>query len=128
MGSDRAGEGERGAWVRSALEAGMASCHTCLRVSDAGLHVCGRCGASLHARKERSIERTVAYGLAGVLAFIPADVLPIMVGLIQLGNLMSIRPGGAAIAFGLMVVLTMLSAHSFDPRLIWDRIRETEKL
>ena len=33
---------------------------------------------------------------------------------------------GAALAFGLMVILTMLSAHSFDPRLIWDRLRENQ--
>ena len=33
----------------------------------------------------------------------------------------SVRPGVGAIFFGAAVVLTMLAAMSFDPRLIWDR-------
>jgi paraquat-inducible protein A len=32
-----------------------------------------------------------------------------------------VRPGVGAIFFGAAVVLTMLAAMSFDPRLIWDR-------
>lgn len=47
-------------------------------------------------------------------------VVAIMVALIRAGNIMSIAPGPAAIAFGAVVVLTMLAAMSFDPRLIWD--------
>jgi paraquat-inducible protein A len=39
---------------------------------------------------------------------------------------MSIEPGAAAIAFGLMVILTMLSANAFDPKLIWDRLRQSD--
>ena len=39
--------------------------------------------------------------------------------LIQLGNIMNILPGAAALAFATMVVTTMLAAISFDPRLIW---------
>ncbi len=197
------------------MQQGMASCHTCLRLTDAHEHICPRCGSTLHVRKEQSIEKTIAFGIAGILAFIPANLLPIMVvtqlgveerstiiggvatfwsmhaypvaiiifiasvmipglkfiaigilvaaakgklnidarrantiywltelvgrwsmvdvfvvailvGLIRMGNLMTINPGGAALAFGLMVILTMLSAHSFDPRLIWDRLRENQ--
>ncbi len=44
----------------------------------------------------------------------------ILVALIQLGDLLSIRPDAAAIAFGGVVIVTMLAAESFDPRLIWD--------
>ena len=66
--------------------------------------------------------------LVGRWSMVDVFVVAILVGLIQMGNLMTINPGGAAIAFGLMVVLTMLSAHSFDPRLIWDRIRAEENL
>jgi paraquat-inducible protein A len=32
----------------------------------------------------------------------------------------SINPGPAAMTFALSVIFTMLSAQSFDPRLIWD--------
>ncbi|OBX36564.1 paraquat-inducible protein A [Halomonas elongata] len=47
-------------------------------------------------------------------------VVAILVALIRAGNLMSITPGPAALAFGGVVVITMLAAMSFDPRLIWD--------
>lgn len=63
--------------------------------------------------------------LVGRWSMVDLFVVAILVGLIQLGNLMSIQPGVAAIAFGLMVILTMLAAHAFDPRLIWDRLRES---
>lgn len=35
----------------------------------------------------------------------------------------NVTPGPAAIYFCLVVILTMLSAHYFDPRLIWDKIK-----
>ncbi len=47
-------------------------------------------------------------------------VVAILVALIRAGSLMSITPGPAALAFGAVVVLTMLAAMTFDPRLIWD--------
>ena len=48
-------------------------------------------------------------------------VVSVLVALIQMGGLLEIRPGPAAIAFGVMVIVTMLAAKSFDPRLIWDQ-------
>ena len=36
-------------------------------------------------------------------------------------RLLSIQPGAGAVAFGAVVVLTMLAAMSFDPRLAWRR-------
>jgi paraquat-inducible protein A len=39
----------------------------------------------------------------------------------QFGALLSIQPGSGAIAFGAVVILTMLAALSFDPRLAWRR-------
>lgn len=199
----------------SALELDLAACHTCNKVSEIHHHHCPRCGSPLHARKPDSLARCLAFGITGIIAYIPANLLPIMlitqlgteekstilggvatfwemkaypvaitifiasvmipglkfialgilcgaasgkielnpksanrmyyltelvgrwsmvdvfvvailVGLIQMGNLMSIEPGAAAIAFGLMVILTMLSAHAFDPKLIWDRLRNPE--
>jgi paraquat-inducible protein A len=43
------------------------------------------------------------------------------VALIQLGGLLTITAGSAAIAFGGVVVVTIVAAESFDPRLIWDQ-------
>ncbi|MBS0420412.1 MAG: paraquat-inducible protein A [Proteobacteria bacterium] len=39
---------------------------------------CPRCGATLHVRKPASIQRTVAYVVAGYLLYIPANTLPVL--------------------------------------------------
>jgi paraquat-inducible protein A len=51
-------------------------------------------------------------------------VVAILVTLVQLHGLASIKAGAGAIAFGAVVVLTMLSAMAFDPRLIWDPLHK----
>lgn len=201
--------------MKPALDENLGACHTCDKVSDLSNHKCPRCGSPLHGRKQDSIQRCLALGFAGILAYIPANLMPIMlvtqlgveeqstilggvatfwemraypvaitifiasvmipglkflalgflcaaatgkikmdppfanrlywltelvgrwsmvdvfvvailVGLVHMGDLMTIRPGPAAIAFGTMVVLTMLAAHTFDPKLIWDQIRKSE--
>ena len=43
-----------------------------------------------------------------------------VVALIQLQPLMSVEPGLGVVFFMVVVVLTMLAAQAFDPRLIWD--------
>ena len=45
-----------------------------------------------------------------------------LVALVHLGPFANIEPGPAAIAFGAVVVLTMLASMSFDPRLTWDPV------
>ena len=47
-----------------------------------------------------------------------------LVALVQLGPFASVGPGSGAIAFGAVVILTMLAAMSFDPRLTWDAVDE----
>ncbi len=47
-------------------------------------------------------------------------VIAILVALVSFGNLASIEAGAGALAFAAVVVLTMLAAITFDPRLIWD--------
>jgi paraquat-inducible protein A len=42
------------------------------------------------------------------------------VALVQLQPLMSVKPGPGVLFFAAVVVLTMLAAEVFDPRLIWD--------
>ncbi len=58
--------------------------------------------------------------LIGRWSMIDVFVVAILVALIRAGSLMSITPGPAALAFGAVVVITMLAAMTFDPRLIWD--------
>jgi paraquat-inducible protein A len=192
-----------------------ARCHDCGLLSRLPAHaahdaLCPRCGAALHERKPRSLERTWAWLIAAVLCYVPANALPIMkvtslgraqadtilsgvaylllhgmwplalvvfvasvfvpllkiaillgllvsvhrhsrwrpldrtrlyriteaigrwsmvdifvvtilVALVRLGNLATVEAQTGAVFFGAVVVLTMLAAESFDPRLIWDR-------
>ncbi|PID54718.1 MAG: paraquat-inducible membrane protein A [Gammaproteobacteria bacterium] len=56
----------------------------------------------------------------GKWSMVDVFVVAILVALVQMGALMAIQPGIAAFAFSGVVVCTMISAHCFDPRLIWD--------
>jgi paraquat-inducible protein A len=201
--------------MTSALAADCTPCHDCTllcHLPEHGAHaaLCPRCGAPLHARKPRSLERTWAFLIAAILCYLPANLLPIMkvtslgraqadtimsgvvylllhgmwplalvvftasvfvpllkllilfglllsvhrasrwrpvdrtrlyriteaigrwsmvdifvvtilVALVRLGNLATVEAQTGAVFFGAVVVLTMLAAESFDPRLIWDR-------
>jgi paraquat-inducible protein A len=199
-----------------AVDLGLASCHTCGKVSPVQAGNCPRCHSSLHLRKPNSLNRTWSLLIASAALYVPAMALPIMnvqglgsgaagatgggstiisgviafwrsgsypvaiiiftasvvipilkvaalvwlclaasgkapsspknhsklyqltellgrwsmvdvfvvailVTLVQLGALMTIKPGPAALSFAAVVILTMLAAMSFDPRLLWDR-------
>lgn len=68
-------------------------------------------------------QRTKLYRITefiGRWSMIDVFVVAILVALVQLGGLLAIQPGGAALAFAGVVIVTMIAAHSFDPRLIWD--------
>ncbi|MET3118450.1 paraquat-inducible protein A [Undibacterium sp. GrIS 1.8] len=54
-------------------------------------------------------------------------VVTVLVALVQFQSLASVHPGGGALAFGAVVVLTMLSAQSFDSRLIWSAIETSHE-
>jgi len=72
----------------------------------------------------RPVERTRVYRLTeaiGRWSMVDIYVVTILVALVRLGNLATIEAGAGAVFFGSVVVLTMLAAESFDPRLIWDR-------
>jgi paraquat-inducible protein A len=74
-------------------------------------------------------ERTRLYRateLVGKWSMTDVFVVAILVALIQLGGLLQITAGTAAIAFGGVVIVTMLAAESFDPRLIWDQFGDAD--
>ncbi len=60
--------------------------------------------------------------IVGRWSMLDVYVVTIMAALVQMQPLASIEAGPAAIAFGAVVVLTLLAANAFDPRLIWDPI------
>lgn len=195
-----------------AIKANLARCHVCGKLASRppeGAFLCPRCGASLHFRTPLSVSRAWAYTLTATLAFIPANLYPIMtvhniqgsnpstilsgvidlanngmlpiaivvfvasiavpvfkligmfsllliiqrnkpikreqavrmyrfiefigrwsmldlfviailVTLVSFGQLASIEANLGATAFAAVVILTLLAAESFDPRLIWD--------
>jgi paraquat-inducible protein A len=191
----------------------LAACHLCLKLADASLHHCPRCGEPLHQRKPNSLQRTLALLVTASVLYIPANMLPIMVtdqfgnptdstilggvvlliqmdsipiavvifiasvmvplgkllalfylcwsvagakqsdprqrtvmyraaefigkwsmvdvfvvsilvALVHLTGLLVILPGAAAVAFAGVVLVTMVAAESFDPRMIWDQQEE----
>ncbi len=63
----------------------------------------------------------------GRWSMVDVFVVIILVSLIQLGNTISIYPGTASVAFSAVVVLTMLAAMSFEPKLIWNRPNQNVK-
>jgi paraquat-inducible protein A len=68
-------------------------------------------------------ERTRLYRIVvfiGRWSMLDVFVDTFTVALVQLSPLMSVAPGAGVVFFAAVVVLTMLAAESFDPRLIWD--------
>lgn len=77
--------------------------------------------------KWRPRDRTVLYRiteLVGRWSMVDVYVVTILVALVKLGAVASIEAGPAAVYFASVVVLTMLAAESFDPRIIWDAIED----
>jgi paraquat-inducible protein A len=58
--------------------------------------------------------------LIGYWSMLDVLVVALVAALVQFRSLSSIDPLLGIVFFGLVVVLTMLAAMSFDPRLIWD--------
>jgi paraquat-inducible protein A len=54
-------------------------------------------------------------------------VIAILVAMVNFGSLASIEPGIGAAAFACVVILTMLAALTFEPRLIWDNTNSDDQ-
>ena len=61
----------------------------------------------------------------GRWSMIDVFMLSVLVGLVRMELLASVTPGVGAICFAGVVILTMLAAFSFDPRLMWDAAGQT---
>jgi paraquat-inducible protein A len=76
-------------------------------------------------------ERTRLYRMVefiGRWSMLDVFVDTFTVALIQLQPLMFAAPGPGVLFFAAVVVLTMIAAESFDPRLIWDSLANKESL
>ncbi|MBD1390439.1 paraquat-inducible protein A [Neiella sp. HB171785] len=194
---------------RSAYANNFQLCHYCGHLNGLDVATCPRCHHHTHARKDPNLDRVLAFLLASMVLYIPANILPIMdtsllggsdpatimggvillwqlksypvamvifiasvmvplakmvaiawlaysvkssrnfepqkqlklyrltefvgrwsmidvfvvailAALIRIDGLIVIYPGPATVSFAGVVILTMISAMSFDPRLIWD--------
>lgn len=62
----------------TAREAGLVACTVCTRVWPEGTDQCSRCGARLVSRDTRSLSRVWAWWIAGLMAYIPANLYPML--------------------------------------------------
>jgi paraquat-inducible protein A len=73
-----------------------------------------------HPKERAQIYRIVE--VVGRWSMVDVYVVTILVALVHLGARANVEAEIGAFYFGSVVVLTVLAAQSFDPRLIWDQI------
>jgi paraquat-inducible protein A len=70
----------------------------------------------------RSAERTQLFRMISVIghwSMLDVFVVVLLVGMLSLGPFAGVEPQAGLLAFGAVVVLTMLASDSFDARLLW---------
>ncbi|MCG8618836.1 MAG: paraquat-inducible protein A, partial [Desulfobacterales bacterium] len=75
--------------------------------------------------KWRPRDRTFLYRVTEVIgawSMVDVYVVAVLVGLVNLGLLADVRAEVGMSFFGAVVVMTMMAAMRFDPRLIWDNL------
>jgi len=78
----------------------------------------------------RPRDRTQLYRITeavGRWSMVDVYVVTILVALVKLGVFARIDAGPAAVYFAAVVVITLIAAESFDPRLIWDALEENHE-
>ena len=75
-----------------------------------------------HPRQRTSLYRLLE--LVGRWSMLDIYVVTLLAALVQLGSMATVKAGPGALAFGAVVVLTMLASMQFDPRLIWDPLQK----
>ena len=81
--------------------------------------------ATTHGRPASLVPRTRMYRMVefiGQWSMLDVYVVILLAALADFPGLMQISAGVGAAAFGVVVVLTMLAAMSFDPRAAWDAV------
>jgi len=70
--------------------------------------------ASHRAFTYRVVEFLGRWGMADVL------LVAIVVAIVKLGDLVQVTPGVGVVAFGAVVILSLLASAAFDPHAIWE--------
>ena len=112
---------------QTAAAQGLSSCHTCLKLADASLHHCPRCGSVMHKRKSDSLQRTLTLLITATILYIPANILPIMYtdqlakttgSTIMGGVVILIKLGSIPIAAIIFIILEIpLKAFRMPPKM-----------
>jgi paraquat-inducible protein A len=81
---------------------------------------------SVHASRERTrmfrlVEKIGRWSMLDIF------VIAFVVALVQLPPLMTAQPGPGVPFFAAVVILTMIAAFTFDPRLIWDQLHAQQQ-
>ena len=63
----------------TAADIGKTTCTTCSRVAPVNVARCTRCGSRLHPVDPRSLQWVWAFWLTGLIAYIPANLYPMLV-------------------------------------------------
>ncbi|WP_268991589.1 membrane integrity-associated transporter subunit PqiA [Limnobaculum eriocheiris] len=79
----------------------------------------GKMGSNLDREKMHYLYEVVEF--VGRWSMIDVFVIGVLSALVRMGRLMSIYPDVGAVLFAMVVILTMIAAMMFDPRLLWDR-------
>ncbi|MHA6326391.1 paraquat-inducible protein A [Roseivivax sp. CAU 1753] len=79
----------------TARDAGLVACRRCSRVWPIGQARCGRCGSHLKSRDTNSLQKVWAWWLAGVIAYVPANLYPMLKTNTLVSNSESTIIGGA---------------------------------
>ncbi len=77
----------------------------------------------LSENRRRLVDRTRLYRLIELVSrwsTIDIFVAALLTALVTLGNLATVEPGLGVLAFGGVVLITMMATESYDPRLMWD--------
>ncbi len=75
------------------------------------------------AERDRLVERTRLYRIIDVIgrwSMVDVFMISILTALVRLGAVASVQPGAGVLSFCAVVILTILAAMAFDPRLMWD--------
>lgn len=78
----------------------------------------------------RQVERAQLYRMieaVGHWSMLDVFVVVVLVGMVRFGAFASVSPEPGLLAFGGVVIATMLAASSFDPRLIWPEDDDTAR-
>ena len=80
-----------------------------------------------HNKAKQGLKLFHLIHIIGKWSMLDIFVVALMVSMVQFQDLATIRTGGAAIAFVLAVVFTIIASEKFDPRLLRDTKKEETK-